>query len=78
MRAFAAMADSDRHHEAAMRPCDVTHEDPSALARSAAVRSAREQDPRTRAAARAMDMSERLGVGLELSRIASTLRLRAR
>jgi hypothetical protein len=57
-----------------MRPCDVHHRDPLPLARSAALASGREQDPRTRADARAMSMAERMRAGFELSRFASRVR----
>jgi hypothetical protein len=57
-----------------MAPYDVNHRDPHPLARSAAVRSATEQDPLTREHARKMTIAVRLRTGFELSRLASRLR----
>lgn len=59
---------------ASMRAYDAEHSDPRPLARSAAVRSVREQDPAVRMAAREMSMAERLAAGFELSRLASRVR----
>jgi hypothetical protein len=53
---------------------DVHHPDPSPLARAAAVRSAREQDHRTRDDSLRLSMSERLALGFELSRAAARMR----
>lgn len=52
---------------------DVDHRDPRPVARTAALRSGREQDPRTRAHARGMTMEERLRAGFELCRAASLI-----
>jgi len=57
-----------------MPPYDVRHRDQHPLARSAAVRSASEQDPLTRAHVRAMTMAERLRAGWALSRLTARLR----
>jgi hypothetical protein len=57
-----------------MRPFDVTHRDPHPLARSAAIRSMREQDPYTRSTARSMTIAQRLRAGLALSSAAWRLR----
>jgi hypothetical protein len=61
-----------------MRPFDVLHRDPHQLARSAAVRSRREQDDRTRAHSRELTIEERLREGLRLSRLAARLRAAGR
>ena len=53
---------------------DIRHDDPCALGRAAAVRSARESDARNRARARGQSMSERLEEGFRLARFASRLR----
>jgi len=53
-----------------MAAYDVHHSDPHPVARSAAVRSGREQDPLTREDARRLNIDERLAAGCELSRAA--------
>lgn len=60
------------------RPFDFEINDPLALARSAAIRSAREQDPLTRETARRMTPAERLRTAFELSRVAAELAARRR
>jgi len=55
-------------------PYVVVHHDPHALARSAAVRAAREADPLTRAHARSMSVADRLRAGFALSRAAARIR----
>lgn len=57
-----------------MRAFEVRHDDPRPLARAAAVRSELEQDPATRAQARAMTIAARLRAGFELCRLASQVR----
>jgi hypothetical protein len=59
-----------------MPPFEVHHPDPHRLARTAAVRSAREQDASTREHSRTMTTEQRLRAGFELSRMASKLRPR--
>jgi uncharacterized membrane protein len=54
----------------------VHHDDPHPLARSAAIRSAREVDPATREDDLRLTMSQRLAIGLELSRVASLIKPR--
>lgn len=56
-----------------MRAFDVGHEDPAPLARAAAIRSPREQDPAVRGHARQQTPAERLRDGLVLARFARRL-----
>ncbi|MGI8412522.1 MAG: hypothetical protein ACR2LV_06120 [Solirubrobacteraceae bacterium] len=57
-----------------MASYDVRHRDARPLARSAAVRSALEQDHQSRAHVRQMTMAERLRAGWTLSSLASRMR----
>jgi hypothetical protein len=57
-----------------VRPFDIEHADPVSRARTAAINSRAEQDPRTREAARAMTPEERLRAAIRLSREASRIR----
>jgi hypothetical protein len=57
-----------------MERFDVVHDDRHVRARVAAVRSAVERDPFTRARERSMSKAERLRAGFALSRFASRLR----
>ncbi len=56
-----------------MVPDVIDNRDPHPLARAAAVRSASEQDPLTRAEVRRLTMGQRLRAGWALSRYASRL-----
>jgi len=57
---------------------EVTHDDPHAVARSAAIRSASERDPALRERAQRQTIEERLREGFRLAAFASRLRGKAR
>jgi len=61
-----------------VRPFEIPDHDPAPLARAAAVRSASERDPATRARELAMSPAERLRAGCALSRFAAALSDQAR
>jgi hypothetical protein len=61
-----------------MARCEFRHDDPAPLARAASIRSAREQDARTRERARTQTMAERLLEGFRLARFSDRLRDAAR
>jgi len=56
-----------------VRAFDIGHEDPAPLARAAAIRSPREQDPAVRDRARQQTPAERLREGVLLARFARRL-----
>jgi len=57
---------------------EVTHDDPRATARAAAIRSASERDPALRERARRQTIAERLHEGFRLAAFTSRLRGKAR